>query len=202
VFVTAHFDSTASGTHGWDAAADPAPGAGDDASGVVIALEVAQILALSGVPPVAPFRVVLFDGEEIGLLGSAHYTEGLVTGGGTVGCALNIDMVHATVPATEGRLWFLFDETSRQHAALGAEAVHAFVSGPTLITSSYPIGNADQASFWDRGLCAVHLSSWPRLQSNHTVDDTTATFDLDYFGKVARAAAAVVAAWAYYPPET
>ena len=202
VLVTAHYDSCATSTDGWDVAADPAPGAGDNASGVVIALEIAQILALSGVPPVAPFRVVLFDGEEIGLLGSDYYAQDLAASGTAVGCALNIDMVHATAAATSGRLWFLFDEASREHAALGAEAADVFDTGTRLITSSYATGNADQASFWDRGLCAVGMSSWPRVQTNHTVDDTTATYDQAYFGRVARVAAAVVAAWAYYPPGT
>jgi Zn-dependent M28 family amino/carboxypeptidase len=169
---------------------------------VVIALEIATALALSGSPPVAPFRVVLFDAEEIGLVGSAQYAEDLRAGGGGLGCALNIDMVHATVAATAGRVWFLFDETSREHAALGAEAAAAYVTALPLITSSYATGNADQASFWDRGLCAVGMSSWPRVETNHTVDDTTATFDQEHFGRVARAAAAIVAAWAYYPPGT
>jgi hypothetical protein len=202
VLVTAHYDSTASGTDRWDLAVDPAPGAGDDASGVVIALEIAQIVALSGLPPVAPLRVVFFDGEEIGLVGSDHYAQDLVTTGSAVGCALNVDMVHATVAATAGRVWFLFDDTSRDYAALGAEAAGLYARDLPLITSSYATGNADQASFWDRGQCAVGMSSWPRVQTNHTVDDTTATFDQDYFGRVARAAAAVVAAWAYYPPGT
>jgi hypothetical protein len=202
VLVTAHYDSCATGTDRWDLATDPAPGAGDNASGVVIALEIAQILALSGVPPVAPFRVVLFDGEEIGLLGSQHYAQDLAGGGGTVGCALNIDMVHATIAATSGRVWFLFDDTSREHAGLGAEAAGLYASGLPLITSSFATGNADQASFWDRSLCAVGMSSWPRVVTNHTVDDTSATYDEEYFGRVARVAAAVVAAWAYYPPGT
>jgi hypothetical protein len=201
VLVTAHYDSTATGTPRWGEQTDPAPGAGDNASGVAIALEIATALSLSGVKPAAPFRVVLFDGEEIGLVGSAAYVEDLGVGGSGIDCALNVDMVHSTAAATRGRVWFLFDETSRDRAALGAEAVGLYArDGLALITSSFATGNADQASFWDQRLCAVGMSAWPRVETNHTVDDTTATFDEPYYDRVARAAAVIVAAWAYYPP--
>lgn len=62
VIVAAHLDS-------WDLAT----GATDNGTGVVVALEVLRALAASGLRPRRTLRVVLFSGEEQGLLGSRVY---------------------------------------------------------------------------------------------------------------------------------
>jgi Iap family predicted aminopeptidase len=51
---------------------DIAPGANDNASGVVAVLEAARALALDGALPL-PVRFIFFTGEELGLLGAYHY---------------------------------------------------------------------------------------------------------------------------------
>jgi hypothetical protein len=62
VLVGAHLDSWASGT-----------GATDDGAGVAIALEAVRILHAVGAQPRRTIRVVLYGGEEEGLLGSEAY---------------------------------------------------------------------------------------------------------------------------------
>lgn len=62
VIVGAHLDS-------WDLAT----GATDNGTGVVVALEVLRALAASGLRPRRTLRIVLFSGEEQGLLGSRAY---------------------------------------------------------------------------------------------------------------------------------
>ncbi len=52
---------------------DIAPGANDNASGVVAVLEAARVLALDGPLPL-PVRFIFFTGEELGLHGAYHYT--------------------------------------------------------------------------------------------------------------------------------
>ena len=195
VLVTAHWDSTASGTTGWAAGADPAPGAVDNASGTAVALEVATILSLPGTAaPVRTVRVVLFDAEETGLLGSEDYVAGL---SGAIGCAVNTDMIGWTTEPTAGRFWYVFDGGSRAWAGLGAEAIDLFVPAARPITTDYgDAGYSDSASFWAGGRCAVGINCWPRELSNHTAEDTTAAFE-PTFGDVARASIAVAAAWMY-----
>lgn len=198
VLVTAHWDSIASGTPGWDAASDPAPGAVDNASGVAVALEVAAILAdpATAAPP-RTVRIVLFDAEEIGLLGSAAYVAELATSGESIGCVVNVDMIGWETPPTAGRFWYAFSDGSRDWAGLGVEAIDLFTPEARPITTNFgDAGRSDSASFWDAGRCAVGLSSWPREATNHTVDDTAAAFE-PIFATNARAALAVVAAWAY-----
>jgi len=200
MLVTAHYDSIASNTTGWIAATDAAPGAVDNGSGVIIALEIASILTTTGTPqPRRTVRIVLFDAEETGLDGSAAYVAALESAGTDTACALNADMVGWAAPPTAGRFWYLFSEPSRTFAALGAEAIDLFVPAAVPIWSAYTAaGQSDHASFWDAGRCAVGLSSFPRMQTNHTILDGTAAFMPAFFHDVARAAAAVAAAWAYH----
>ena len=195
VLVTAHWDSTASGTTGWAAGADPAPGAVDNGAGTTVALEVATILSLPGTAaPVRTVRIVLFDAEETGLLGSEDYATGL---SGDMACAVNTDMIGWTTEPTAGRFWYVFDEGSRAWAGLGVEAIDLFVPAAMPITTDYgDAGYSDSASFWAAGRCAVGINCWPRELSNHTAEDTTSTFE-PIFGDVARASIAVAAAWMY-----
>ena len=51
-------------------------GAGDNAAGVAVILELARLLSTFACKPVRPIRFVAFDGEEIGALGSKAYAEG------------------------------------------------------------------------------------------------------------------------------
>lgn len=198
VLVTAHWDSIATRTTGWDAARDPAPGAVDNASGVAVALEVAAILAdpATAAPP-RTVRIVLFDAEEIGLRGSAAYVVELAASGEAIGCVMNADMIGWETPPTAGRFWYAFSDDSRAWAALGVEAIDLFVPEARPITTDFgDAGRSDSSSFWEAGRCAVGLSSWPREATNHTVNDTPAAFE-PIFATNARAALAVVAAWAY-----
>lgn len=197
VLVTAHWDSIASGTAGWDATTDPAPGAVDNASGVAVALEAAAILAdpTTAAPP-RTVRIVLFDAEELGLRGSAAYVAGLAAGDEPA-CVMNADMIGWETPPTAGRFWYAFSDDSRPWAALGVEAIDLFVPEAQAITTDFgDAGRSDSNSFWEAGRCAVGLSSWPREPTNHTVDDTAAAFE-PIFTVNARAALAVVAAWSY-----
>ncbi|MBI5488661.1 MAG: M20/M25/M40 family metallo-hydrolase [Deltaproteobacteria bacterium] len=195
VLVTAHWDSTATDTTGWDAAADAAPGAVDNASGVAVALEVATILADAGTtPPARTVRIVLFDAEETGLQGSEDFVAGLT---GDIACAVNTDMIGWTTEPTAGRFWYVFDEGSRPWAELGVEAIDLFVPGARPLTTDYgDAGYSDSASFWAAGRCAVGVNCWPRELSNHSVDDTSAAFE-PIFHDVARASIAVAAGWMY-----
>ncbi|MBN1771136.1 MAG: Zn-dependent exopeptidase M28 [Deltaproteobacteria bacterium] len=198
VLVTAHWDSIGTSTPGWNAATDPAPGAVDNASGVAVALEIAAILAdpATAAPP-RTVRIVLFDAEEVGLLGSAAYVAELETAGETIACVMNADMIGWETPPTAGRFWYAFSDASRAWAALGVEAIDLFAPEARAITTDFgDAGRSDGSSFWDAGRCAVGLSSWPREPTNHTVNDTSAAFE-PIFATNARAALAVVAAWAY-----
>jgi hypothetical protein len=82
------------------------------------------------------------------------------------------------------------DGSSRGTLPAGAACTRAGEgAGGACVTSS------DPRPFWDAGYCAVALIAYPRLPSNHTTEDTTASFQPAFFTAVTRAAVAIVAAW-------
>ncbi|GAB4565433.1 MAG: M28 family metallopeptidase [Anaerolineae bacterium] len=71
---------------------DIAPGANDNASGVVAVLEAARALAEIGPLPL-PVRFILFTGEELGLLGAYHHVRAHADALPSIRFVLNLDSV-------------------------------------------------------------------------------------------------------------
>jgi len=94
--VSGHFDSRPSNVMGPEA---DAPGADDDASGVVVSVECARLLSKAGAKGGPSYRAtILFaavSGEEQGLLGSTHLVDWVKQQGYTVGGMLDDDIVGA-----------------------------------------------------------------------------------------------------------
>lgn len=86
VVLGAHLDS-------WDLS----PGAVDNGTGVVVALEAARALARSGLRPAATIRVVLFTGEESGLYGSEAYVRAHEAEIARCRAMMNCDMIGVPV---------------------------------------------------------------------------------------------------------
>lgn len=83
VMLGAHLDSTPAG-----------PGINDNASGVAALLEVAVQLADRPEPPTRTVRFAFWGAEELGLIGSTHYVEGLQPAElDALAMYLNVDMV-------------------------------------------------------------------------------------------------------------
>jgi hypothetical protein len=83
VMVGAHRDSVPQG-----------PGLNDDGSGVVAVLALADRFPADRLPPRAALRVAFWGGEELGLLGSAHYVRRLTDAErARIADYLNLDMV-------------------------------------------------------------------------------------------------------------
>ncbi len=201
VLLSAHYDSTGMSSTGWDAATGIAPGSNDNASGVSIALEALAMLATPGAPqPVRTIRVILFDGEELGLVGSTRYVSDLDTIADPQACVLNVDMVGGAMPAMNGRFWVQWRPGSEAFAAAGAWAMQQFApQSHPVITDFDTGGGSDAQPFWDAGQCAVGMFAWPRQVTNHTVGDTIATIQPAFLASSARAALAILAVWAWSP---
>lgn len=91
IVVGAHYDSRASDVE--DATSD-APGANDDASGVAVVLELAEVMASREFE--ATVVLVAFAGEEQGLLGSTHLAGELEKAGKRIEAMLTDDIVGNT----------------------------------------------------------------------------------------------------------
>jgi len=92
VLVTGHYDSINSNVFkSWSDTSGAAPGANDDASGVAVSLECARALSKLRFP--ASIVFVAVDGEEEGLIGSAHLAHLAREQGWQLEAVLNNDIV-------------------------------------------------------------------------------------------------------------
>ncbi len=202
ILVTAHYDSVAYFTDGWVWETDPAPGAVDNASGVAIVLELADILSELAATDPAPrtFKFVLFDVEELGLIGSADYVEDISLDDEPL-CAMNIDMIAWEFPTWPGRFWYSSRPQDSDLYALDVEALADFVpeAEPLFSNSvdSLLFNGSDHIPFWESGRCATYFSNMPVDGLYHTLDDRVDTYEWPFYMDVARSAAAIYTAWGY-----
>lgn len=175
VIVGAHFDTVMS-----------SPGANDNASGVAAVLAVARYLVEMPCRQ-HPVTIILFDEEEVGLVGARAYAN-----------MLSASMVHAvhTVDQigwdTDADMRF---ELEAPTAALEAEyrAAAMIVGVPvTKVTTE----GTDHEAFRDRGLPAIGLTEeyvgGDTSPHRHTAQDTAATIDADYLAAGSKLVAQVI----------
>ena len=181
--VAAHYDSTASLSEGWEATLDPAPGADDDASGVVVLLELARLL--QELPLRRSVRLIAFSAEEVGLVGSEVYVEELVAAGGEVQLALVLDPVGYNPGDV---LWFVWNDASEEDA-LALQATGELVDGLEVLGVDEALIGGDQRSdhapFWAAGFPALHIGSYPQPPSYHTLEDDLEVVDTAFLTRVA-----------------
>jgi hypothetical protein len=177
VILGAHLDS-------WDLGT----GTTDNGTGSMVVLEVARILAQSGLKPKRSIRFILFSGEEQGLLGSRAYAEAHAAQADSIQAVLVLDNGTGAITgqALQGRkdLAGLWKELLAPVASLDADSVRDANKNGTDHLSFVPYGvpgfNFDQIS---RGY-------------NHTHHSQTDTFDKAVPGDL-KQAAAVMAVTAY-----
>lgn len=218
VLVTAHLDSTAQSTTGYDPRRDEAPGVDDDGSGIAAVLAAARtIKTLSALKqPKRTIRFVLFNAEEHGLVGSKAYAGDEAALEVPIVAVYQMDMIGYNrqpprtyeVHAGVGR----FPDVEQRSLALAetigklADLVSPDLPAPQIYLSTDPDpaeGRSDHASFQLVGYPACVTSEdffagphpdSPQSEGNPNYHKTADTFvDPEYAADIARAVAA--AAW-------
>lgn len=177
IIVGAHFDTVQN-----------SPGANDNASGVAAVLAVARYVA--DMPCRAhPVTFVLFDEEEVGLVGARAYAATL--------SAANVFAVHTIDQVAWDMDGDNLFELEAPTPALEAEYRAAAMTVGVPVTRTTTEGT-DHEAFRDRGFPAVGLTEeyvgGDTSPHRHTAQDTAATVDGDYLGRAAQLAAAVIMA--------
>jgi aminopeptidase N len=189
VVVGAHYDHLGLG---WPETGDPAPGkihpgADDNASGVSVLIELANVLA-KGQQPERTIVFVAFSGEESGRRGSKYYAanEKRFPLRDCIGM-VNLDTVGRL---GKNKLLVLGTDSSKEwvHIFQGA----GFVSSVDIDTISAELDSSDQKSFQEAGVPAVQLFSGPNTDY-HRSTDTVEKIDADGLVKVASVAKEAVA---------
>jgi hypothetical protein len=173
----------------------PAPGADDNASGTAAVLEAARVL--SQIP--TPYTIIyaLWDEEEIGLFGSAHYAFQASQAGENIVGVINLDMlgwdgndygVNAIITQPIAN--------SVELASLAENLNDDYQIGLAPIIYNPGTERSDHASFWKRGYGAICLSeASPTDIFNpfyHTSDDKIDQFNLAFFHALSKLAAATI----------
>lgn len=192
VLLTAHYDSRSGSPY------DCAPGADDNATGVAAVLECSRILR--GERLARSVEFVLFDGEELGLVGSRAYAAALDTDVVYDG-VLNLDMLGwdpnpMALSAAIGRRAGATPDT------ILSDAINAAIEECDLpLSISYLApgapGSSDHIAFWDVGVPAVLLieggTREERTPYYHTCGDAANTLNYDFLAVCTRAALGAIA---------
>ncbi len=191
ILIGAHYDAVP-GT----------PGADDNATGVAVLLELARKFADE--PAKYPLRLVAFDMEEYGLLGSADYAALLRQQKQPLRLMISLEMLgyrdsnpgsQSYPPPLErfypnrgdfisliGNLRTIRDliGISRSIRKVGIPSQWLPVSNRGLIVSQTRL--SDHAPFWDAGYPAIMVTdtAFLRNPNYHKPSDTIATLDLDF----------------------
>lgn len=195
ILIGAHYDAVP-GT----------PGADDNATGVAVLLELAATFAAH--PLKCPVRLVAFDLEEYGLLGSTAYAAELKTQGQKLRLMLSLEMLGYCNPnpnsqtypdlikplyrdrgdfiALVGNLaatWHLF----RLSRLMGKHGTICQVLADPSNGKWIPMtGFSDHRPFWEQGYPAIMVTDTAMLRNPHyhQSSDTIDTLDLDFLATV------------------
>jgi Iap family predicted aminopeptidase len=195
VVVGAHYDHLGLGGHGSLAPDkhEPHPGADDNASGTAAVLELARALAARRAELSRDVLVILFSGEEAGLLGSTQFTRMRPEVLADTLAMLNLDMVGRL---RGNRVEVLGSETASEWLPLIAAACDG--ESIRCAPSSDGFGASDQAAFYGAGLPVLHFFTGTHADY-HKPSDTAGKINASGAAAVARLVERVVVALEHQP---
>ncbi|MEM9461904.1 MAG: M20/M25/M40 family metallo-hydrolase [Myxococcota bacterium] len=182
VLLSAHYDS-----------AGPIAGADDDAAGVISALAV--VTALQGCELQHSIRVLAFDQEELGLIGSGQYVAQLTQAERDAIIGLyNIEMT-AYDGNGDGQFNIIDCDRPEGQPLVAAVQDSVMAQGLPISPTMACTFASDHASFWDVGVPAIVVSELffaPVPDANpcyHQACDTIDNLDFDYMAALTEALA-------------
>lgn len=190
--VTAHYDSIASKTPGWEQSwrTLPAPGASDNASGVAEIIETARILSNTDFDHT--IRFIAFSGEELFLFGSRHYRDLVKQRGDQIAGVLNFDLLGHD-PDGILDIHVLGNEQSQWLVNAFAKAAEKYdIPVDLRMKNDSSFIFSDHSPFWDIGIPAVMISEESSLDSPeesidyiHSQEDNLDKISRPLFGEIA-----------------
>src|SRR3954467_5802858 len=167
VILGAHYDHLGLGGFGSldpDSTGRVHNGADDNASGIAGLIQVAARLAAS--PPARTVVFIAFSGEELGLLGSAHYVKEPIYPLGNTLAMVNLDMVGRL---RAGRLIVYGVKTAKEFPGL-LDSLNWY-AGLDLKAQGDGYGPSDQSSFYAAKRPVLHLFTDLHEDYHRTTDD-------------------------------
>lgn len=223
IYVSGHYDTVArreadpaagggGGGFDWTRFDNPAPGANDDGSGTVLTMELARVLAQSGLDFDATLVFVAFVAEEEGLVGASLHAARAERENWVIDAVFNNDIIGNSLGGNgilDSRTVRVFsedpmDSPSRQLARFIRRQATAYMPGHEvrLIAREDRFGRGgDHTAFNRRGFAGVRFSeSRENYSRQHMAADTLGGVDFDYLARNARVNVSGVATMALAPP--
>ena len=215
VYVSGHHDTVARvapGMEGQFAENDhPAPGANDNASGTVAAMEVSRILAQSGLEFDATLVFIAFGAEELGLFGARYHAQRAREEGIRIDAVLNNDML-GNIESGDGQInatvLQLFapppdDSPARELARYIHRVAGAYVPNHEIrrVAREDRFGRGgDHTPFNNFGFAAIRFTELMENYSRqHTADDLPDDMHIPFFVQNTKVNLAVAASLALAP---
>jgi hypothetical protein len=167
VILGAHYDHLGLGGFGSldpDSTGKVHNGADDNASGAAMLIQIAARLAAA--PPARTVVFIAFSGEELGLLGSAHYVKQPIYPLSTTLAMINLDMVGRL---RQKRLIVYGAQTAKEFPAL-LDSLNWY-AGLDLKAQGDGYGPSDQSSFYAAGRPVLHFFTDLHEDYHRTTDD-------------------------------
>jgi Zn-dependent M28 family amino/carboxypeptidase len=185
--LCAHYDAMAEDTQD-----SLAPGADDNATGVVAVLEAARLLSRYQTDHTVLYA--LWDCEEAGILGSDAYAKAARASGDSIICVVNLDMLGTDT--NNDSLMYVAGGTARELADTIGQLCQLYQIGLKPVCVFPGIQSSDHGSFIRQKYRAIMLIEYlPTDFSpvNHTSLDRIANLNLDYFHRQTKLAVATIA---------
>lgn len=180
--ICAHYDDMPSG--------NLAPGADDNASGVVGVLETARLIKDLDLKYTVKF--IAFDEEEQGLIGSHAYADEASSNGDDILGVLNLDMIAYDSDSD----YEMSIATIPESAQFTAEYTSVLGMYDFDLTYNYiSIGASDHSPFWNNDYQAIlAIEDWNDFNdSYHTTGDVIENCNIPYFKQMVQSAVATMA---------
>jgi hypothetical protein len=159
-------------------------GANDNASGTAVVLAIGRAIASLPEPPDRSVVIALWDGEEIGLLGSKHFVANPLVPLEDVAAYVNFDLLGATLLPSLRDVSFVIGAESGGEllSTLTSEAIDTVGLGIRPLSVTFGQGRSDYHPFWGEGVPVAFFGDSTNA-CYHTVDDE---IPIVHFDKLAR----------------
>ena len=190
VLVCAHYDSLS------ETPSISAPGSDDNASGLAVLLEVAELLRT---PPLRRgLLFAAFGGEEQGLFGSTTCAEVAAAEQWDIDVVINLDMVAFQDPGRPNLVRVEYDQGNHHPGndaaakAFGLLMAQVAADYTNLAIEHTDIWNSDYMPFEAKGYACIGAYEGGENPHYHKTTDTAATVNLDHLAEVAKMVLATV----------
>ncbi|MGB2697879.1 MAG: M28 family peptidase [Candidatus Zixiibacteriota bacterium] len=193
IVVGGHYDSIV-----WDPtymAFTQAPGADDNATGTVAAMEQARIIAQNRLPCTVIF--IAFAGEELGLWGAWDYASKAAFRGDNILLMMNYDMIGEL--ANQSTMTLFKDQPALPYAQIFAEMATLYNTPSLDVVIAGSSSGSDQWPFWQYGYNAFFAHEYVFSSQYHAPSDSITYINFDYMEKVVRAGFATLVTLANHP---